>query len=192
MVGNSGKYAGKDVSQVFYEPLARPASASSGSGVCRVDHAYCRCRRISRPEDRFEIVGRPKDPAHKPVADVRAVSPSLYPTLGIRLLRGRLLSDSDGPADPAVAVVNEAFVTEVFPQPESAGTAAEDRGNRTARDADDRGSGGEYAPDGDVGFRAAGDQSLVSAIRSDRRTDALHPGFVHQPRAAHAGRRRKP
>ena len=29
---------------------------------------------------------------------MRAVSPSLYSTLGIRLLQGRLFSDTDGPA----------------------------------------------------------------------------------------------
>jgi predicted permease len=62
----------------------------------------------------FEVIGRPKDPANKLNAAIRAVSPSLYPTLGIRLLQGRLFSDSDGPSGSAAAVVNEALVKKYF------------------------------------------------------------------------------
>ena len=45
---------------------------------------------------------------------MRAVSPSLYSTLGIRCCRGRLFSDSDGPQAAAVAVVNQALVKKYF------------------------------------------------------------------------------
>jgi predicted permease len=113
MVGQSGKYAGKDISQVFYTPLLDRLSHLPG-----VDSAALTSILPLSPNFQaggsFEIVGRPKDPASKPVAAVRAVSPSLYPTLGIRLLRGRLFSDSDGPRGTAGAVVNEAFAKKYF------------------------------------------------------------------------------
>jgi predicted permease len=92
MVGQSGKYAGKDIAQVFYAPLS-PNFQAGGS---------------------FEIVGRPKDPANKPLSAVRAVSPSYYSALGIRLLQGRLFTDSDGAAGPGFAVVNESLAKKYF------------------------------------------------------------------------------
>jgi predicted permease len=114
MVGNSGKYAGKDISRVFYSPLLERLSHLPG-----VDSAALTSIMPLSPHFQasgtFEIVGRPKDPANKPAAAVRAVSPSIYSTLGIRLLRGRLLSDTDGPANEAVAVVNHALVKKYFP-----------------------------------------------------------------------------
>jgi ABC-type antimicrobial peptide transport system permease subunit len=42
------------------------------------------------------------------------VSPTLYSTLGIRLLQGRLFSESDGPQAAAALVVNQAFVQKYF------------------------------------------------------------------------------
>ena len=109
MVGQSGKYAGKDISQVFYQPLLDRLAHLPG-----VDSAALTTALPLSPNFQaggsFEIIGRPKDPANKLTAAVRAVSPSLYSTLGIRLLQGRLFSESDGPASPAAAIVNEAFV----------------------------------------------------------------------------------
>jgi len=113
MVGQSGKYAGKDISQVFYTPLLDRLSHLPG-----VDSAALTSILPLSPNFQaggsFEIVGRPKDPANKPTAAVRAVSPSLYSTLGIRLLHGRLFSDSDGLQGAAGAVVNDAFAKKYF------------------------------------------------------------------------------
>lgn len=120
MVGNSGKYAGKDISQVFYEPLLERLSHLPGVDSAALTSVMPLSPNFSA-SGTFEIVGRAKDPGNKPAAAVRAVSPSIYPTLGIRLLRGRLLSDSDGPANTAVAVVNQAFVKKYFPNEDPLG-----------------------------------------------------------------------
>ena len=113
MVGNTGKYAGKDISQVFYAPLLDKLAHLPG-----VDSAALTSILPLSPNFQaggsVEIVGRPKDPANKTVAAIRAVSPSLYSTLGVRLLQGRLFSDSDGPQAAGAAVVNEAFVRKYF------------------------------------------------------------------------------
>ena len=113
MVGQSGKYAGKDISQVFYTPLLDRLSHLPG-----VDSAALTSIPPLSPNFQaggsFEVVGRPKDPAHKLTAAIRAVSPGLYSALGIRLVQGRLFSSSDGPNASAAAIVNQAFVRKYF------------------------------------------------------------------------------
>ena len=113
MLGNTGKYAGKDIAQVFYRPLLDRLSHLPGVDSAAITTALPLSPSF-QANGSFEVIGRPKDPSNKPVADVRTVSPSLYRTLGIRLLQGRLLSDSDGPAGAAVAVVNQALVRKYF------------------------------------------------------------------------------
>jgi predicted permease len=113
IVGQSGKYAGKDIAQVFYAPLLDRLSHLPG-----VDSAAMTSILPLSPNFQaggsFDIVGRPKDPANKTHAAVRAVSPSLYATIGIRLLQGRLFSKSDGPQGSAGAVVNDTFARKYF------------------------------------------------------------------------------
>ena len=113
IVGQSGKYAGKDISQVFYTPLLDRLSHLPG-----VDFAAMTSILPLSPNfnagGSFDIIGRPKDPANKTSAAIRAVSPSFYPTLGIRLLQGRLFTASDGPQSTAGAVVNQAFAKKYF------------------------------------------------------------------------------
>ncbi len=64
----------------------------------------------------FNIQGRaPKSPRDFLVVAYRPVSPRLHETLGVPLRRGRYLADSDTERAPFVAVVNEAFVRQYFP-----------------------------------------------------------------------------
>jgi putative ABC transport system permease protein len=58
----------------------------------------------------FSIEGQPVDNAHRPVADLEAVTPSFFSTFGIRLMRGRFLNANDTPDSPPVVIVNESFV----------------------------------------------------------------------------------
>ena len=58
----------------------------------------------------FAIAGQPADKAHPLQADLEAVSPSYLNTFGIRLMRGRFLSDNDSLGTPLTVVVNETFV----------------------------------------------------------------------------------
>jgi predicted permease len=63
----------------------------------------------------FSFVGRPKpEPGHEPQADLRLITPNLQPLLHIRLLRGRLLTATDGAQSAVVAVVNKSFVHAYF------------------------------------------------------------------------------
>jgi predicted permease len=113
MIGTSEKYAGKDIAQLFYKPLLERLSHIPG-----VDSAALTTALPLSPNYQvsgaFHMVGRPKDPANKPEAAVRAVSPNYFATLGVRLLNGRLFTDSDGPQGMASAVVNQALVRRYF------------------------------------------------------------------------------
>jgi putative ABC transport system permease protein len=57
---------------------------------------------------------------HGSTSDQR-VSPAYFSTLGMKLIRGRMLDESDRPDAPMAAVVNEAFVRKFFPDEDPIG-----------------------------------------------------------------------
>ena len=63
----------------------------------------------------FDILDHPTDPANKPHARVTAISGDYARTLGTPIVRGRMITDSDGPTTPFVAVVNETLARKYFP-----------------------------------------------------------------------------
>jgi len=64
----------------------------------------------------FVIVGKPApEPGKEPQADFNEVDAQLLPTLGIRLLRGRMIEERDTASSPWVAVVNKTFADRHFP-----------------------------------------------------------------------------
>jgi putative ABC transport system permease protein len=65
--------------------------------------------------DRFEIVGRPHDPADPRFAGVNMVTPQFFETFGIRILRGRPFTEQDRAGSVRVAIVNETFVRLFLP-----------------------------------------------------------------------------
>ncbi len=63
---------------------------------------------------RFE--GRPPvTPSQAPLANYFAVTPGYFESMGMRVLRGRGISERDTPGVPPVAVVNQALVDRYFP-----------------------------------------------------------------------------
>jgi nitrate reductase NapE component len=72
----------------------------------------------------FTIVGRPVVEAGKePQADLNEVDAQALDTLGIRLLRGREIAESDTASSPWVAVVNKTFADRHFPGQDPIGQA---------------------------------------------------------------------
>ena len=98
MVGNTGKYAGKDIAEVFYTPLLERLSQIPGVQSAAIISILPLSPNFQAGGS-FDIVGRPKDPANKTKAAIRAVSPSIYPTLGIRLRRGPFVQRLGWPSD---------------------------------------------------------------------------------------------
>jgi putative ABC transport system permease protein len=62
----------------------------------------------------FRIVGRESESGTQPEISVRRVTPGYFQTMGVPLLRGRLLADSDHTAAPAVLLVNDAAARRFF------------------------------------------------------------------------------
>lgn len=62
----------------------------------------------------FTVVGREAEARDWPEISVRRVTAGYFPTMGVPLVRGRLLRDADTTAAPAVVVINEAAARRFF------------------------------------------------------------------------------
>ena len=69
----------------------------------------------------FVIVGREAEAEHQAEIYIRSVSPSYFPTAGVALRRGRLLSDQDDATAPAVLLINESGARRYFPDGNAVG-----------------------------------------------------------------------
>ena len=63
----------------------------------------------------FGVAGQPVADANQPVADFEMVTPSYFDAFGIRLIKGRVLNDSDTASSTPVVMVSENFVKRYFP-----------------------------------------------------------------------------
>ncbi|HEX5761255.1 MAG TPA: ABC transporter permease [Thermoanaerobaculia bacterium] len=61
------------------------------------------------------LEGRPHDPRENPNGDWQVATPGYFETMGIRLVRGRLLADRDRAGVPFAAVVNRTMATRYWP-----------------------------------------------------------------------------
>ncbi len=97
--------------EVFYDQLLERVRALPG---------VTRAGIISRlPADvsthPFTIAGRPvPEPGKEPQADLNEVDAQALDTLGIRLLRGRMITEQDTASTPWVAVINKTFADRHF------------------------------------------------------------------------------
>jgi putative ABC transport system permease protein len=65
----------------------------------------------------FAVDGRPAPPAdQRPIALLRSVNPAYFRTMGIPLVAGRVLADSDTSQSPPVIVVNQTLARRFWPQ----------------------------------------------------------------------------
>ncbi|MEE9264502.1 MAG: ABC transporter permease [Vicinamibacteria bacterium] len=62
----------------------------------------------------FSVPGQPVEPGHEPVATSRAVLPDYFETMGIRLLKGRVLGEGDLENSAPVVVINEVLARRYF------------------------------------------------------------------------------
>ena len=105
------------------------SSSISCSSACALFPGVTRAGIISRlPFDvwthPFTIVGRPApEPGKEPSADLNEVDAQALDTLGIRLLRGRMIQERDKASTPWVAVINKTFADRHFPGQDPLGQA---------------------------------------------------------------------
>ncbi len=61
------------------------------------------------------IEGRPAlAPSERPPTNYYSVTPGYFAAMGIRLVRGRLFTEEDGPGAPRVGIINETFARRLF------------------------------------------------------------------------------
>jgi predicted permease len=118
--GVAGKFAGKDLNQVFYAPLLDRLEHIPGVAAAGLMTSLP-LQSNFQIGGSVDIVGRPRDPANKTTVALRAVSPNIYQLMSVRLVRGRYFTSIDGPAAPAAAIVNQAFVKAYFPNEDPIG-----------------------------------------------------------------------
>jgi len=74
----------------------------------------------------FNVKGRPEaPPGQTPSMEVRVVTPDYFRTLGIPLVRGRMLNDGDEPQSPRVVLLSEAAAKKHFPNEDPIGKQIE-------------------------------------------------------------------
>jgi predicted permease len=61
------------------------------------------------------VENRPVDPKHMLIANVRVVTPGYFRAIGMKLLKGRFLAQTDGADAPKTAVVNETMARTYWP-----------------------------------------------------------------------------
>src|SRR5690349_5568445 len=106
-------------STVFYQQLLQRVSALPG--VESVGTMHLLPTHGSLPLT-FSIVGRAAEPPDKrPLIGYDEVSPSVFQTLRIPLIKGRYLDAHDNASMPWVVVVNETFVRRYFPNQDPIG-----------------------------------------------------------------------
>jgi putative ABC transport system permease protein len=64
---------------------------------------------------RFVVSDRPRTPGEEPEAIVRSITSHYFETLGIRIVKGRDITDRDVTGAPDVAVINEQLARRLFP-----------------------------------------------------------------------------
>ncbi|HYT76686.1 MAG TPA: ABC transporter permease [Vicinamibacterales bacterium] len=112
----------------------------------------------------FVILGRPA-PEHgkEPLADLNEVDAQALDTLGIRLLRGRMIQERDVASTPWVAVVNKTFVDRHFPGQDPVGQAIRI----------------SIGPSGDGAVREPQPRQIVGVV-----ADVTYPSFFSETPAA--------
>ena len=117
------RYRGDSEIKRFYERAlqnirALPAitDAAAVSGRPMVD------RTVDLTTNDFEIEGQPAEDARGTAnANYRVITPDYFRTMGIPLLRGRDITDMDGPDSPRVAVVNQTMARLFWPNDDAVG-----------------------------------------------------------------------
>ncbi|HEY6929072.1 MAG TPA: ABC transporter permease [Thermoanaerobaculia bacterium] len=108
---------GAFIRELLRRSIALPGvdeAAIGDSGAIPLDSSQHQLNRLAG-RFFFTVEDRVLDSRESPVVDRLMVTPNYFHLLGIPLLRGRLLNESDDDRSPQVAVVNEAFARVYWP-----------------------------------------------------------------------------
>jgi predicted permease len=107
------KYDGLPAREQFYQRVLSQARALPGvTGAAYISFLPMVLRGGVWP---VEVEGHPKPISERQHASLRFVTPGFFSTMGIPLLAGRDVAESDTPTAPLVALVGESFVRQYWP-----------------------------------------------------------------------------
>jgi predicted permease len=109
----------------------------------------------------FRVGGRPT--AARAIAGLRYVTPGYFPTMGIRIVRGRTFTPYDDGTAPRVIVVNEALVRRYLPDEDPIGVGL-DRGTIVGVIGDVRQAGLDRPAEPEIFYPAAQNVTMASDI----------------------------
>lgn len=114
------RYSEREKAAAFFKQLAERVSALPGveaaGGVSTLPLSG------GGTDTSFLIEGRPRpEPNREPVAHYSKVTPDYFRAMGIRLIRGRLLTDADNADAPRAALISEEMVRRYFPDEDPLG-----------------------------------------------------------------------
>jgi putative ABC transport system permease protein len=113
----------------FYENAVRQTSAISGVESASLA-ANLPASNVESERVRFQITGRaPLRLEEMPSADLQVVSADFAHALQIPMLRGRFISDSDGPDSPRAVVISQTMAQRFWPQGDPIGHSVKLEGN---------------------------------------------------------------
>ncbi len=178
------KYEGGPAQRAFYDRLRESLDAISGV------HASGIVNQLPLDQGRFitslSIEGRPPvaDRMNMPRASMRVTSPGFFRALGVRLVRGRGLEQSDGAGAPPVVVINESLAATYFEDEDPLGKRIQRLGEIVGVVADVRQEGldAQAEPELYLDYRQIPDSmagmilaTMSVAARIDPRQDGIAP-----------------
>jgi putative ABC transport system permease protein len=105
-------YANHEQVLRFYDDLLRRVSSLPGVRAAGVTQSLFF---LTDYVSDFIVDGRPAPPeGDRPNANLYGVTPDLFPTLGIRLVRGRLFTERDRAESEPVAIINQTLAAQQF------------------------------------------------------------------------------
>ena len=105
---------------VFWDELKRRLEAQPG--IAAVAYADGRPPNAPGQHNNFDLEQSPSGPESQPVTPWVAISPGFFPTMGLKLIEGRLLNEQDVRGDDLVSVVvDRAWARRFFPNESAVG-----------------------------------------------------------------------
>ena len=183
----SSKYVSGTAQKAFYDRLRESVSAVPGV------HANGIVNMLPLDQGRIitglAIAGRPpvEDRMNMPRASMRVTSPGFFQSMGIRLLKGRGLEESDGDGAPRVVIINESLAARYFENVEPLGQRIQNLGEIVGVVADVRQEGLDAAAEPEIylDYRQIPDRMagmMLASMSVAARIDPRQAGIVDEVR----------
>ena len=110
------RYPGAQAEIAFYDRLLTRLKSVPGVNYIALADSL---PGLYAPRLAYELAGMPVDEQRRPTVSSVVVGPDYFRTLGASVLSGRDFNDFDGASGPPVAIVNQRFASQLWPEGEN-------------------------------------------------------------------------